>query len=383
MALSHDDISTDFYAALGVPSTATAAEVKRAYRKLARDLHPDKNPGDAKSEARFKEVSHAYDVVGDADKRKEYDEARALLSSGAGSFRPGAGGAGGAGGVPFDLGDLFGGRGAGGVGDLFGGLFGRGGRATRTSQRGEDVTAEVTVSFEQAYTGAEISVRLPGGAACDTCHGTGAAPGTRPQPCSNCGGRGVVTRNQGGFAFAEPCRVCGGRGEVIDHPCPTCHGTGTRERLQRVRVPAGVADGQRLRVRGRGRPGAAGGPPGDLDVVVHVRPHGIFGREGSHLTLAVPVTFPEAALGATVRVPTLAEPVTVKVPPGTASGRRLRVRGRGFPTKGGGHGDLLVTIEVAVPSSLSPAARDALEKYAAEAPANPREHLDALLGGAS
>jgi len=387
MPLSHDDVEKDWYAVLGVSSSATAAEIKKAYRKLARDLHPDKNPDNARAEERFKDVSRAYDLLGDDAKRKEYDETRELIRSGGafpGGMPPGAGGTGG---VRVDLGDLFGGA-AGGVGDVFGGLFGRGRGAPRGPVRGDDVVATVTVSFEQSMTGAEISVRLPAGAACDTCGGSGAAPGTRPVTCPVCGGRGVVTRNQGGFAFAEPCTRCGGQGSIVETPCPTCHGTGVRERVQRVRIPAGIADGKRVRVRGRGRPGERGGPAGDLEVVVSVRPHPVFGRSGQSLTLTLPVTFPEAALGTTLKVPTLGDPVTLKVPAGTPTGKRLRVKGRGFPGKGGAgssatRGDLIVTVEVAVPGSLTPAAHELLEKFAAEAPAAPREHLDALLGGRS
>ena len=379
MPLSRDDVEKDWYQVLGVSSSATAAEIKKSYRKLARDLHPDKNPDDAKAEARFKDVSRAYDILGDDAKRKEYDETRELLRSG-GGFAPGGAPGGGFRGVNVDLGDLFGGSGVGGgVGDIFGGLFGRGRGGARGPVRGDDVVAAVTVSFEQSMTGAEVSVRLAGGSACDTCGGTGAAPGTHPITCPVCAGRGVVTRNQGGFAFAEPCTRCAGVGTIIETPCPTCRGTGTRDRTQRVRIPAGVSDGQRVRVRGRGRPGERGGPAGDLEVVVTVRPHKVFGRSGQNLTLTAPVTFPEAALGTTLRVPTLSGPVTLKVPAGTPTGKRLRVKGRGFPGKGGATGDLIVTVEVAVPAKLDPAARELLEKLAAEAPQSPREHLDALL----
>jgi molecular chaperone DnaJ len=389
MALSNDDAEKDWYAVLGVPSKADAAEIKRTYRKLARSLHPDKNPGDAKAEAKFKDVSRAYDILGDEAKRKEYDEMRELLRSGA--FRGGGSAAPAGAGVPFDLGDLLGGsRGqAGGVGDLFGGLFGRGrGGTARVPTRGEDVSAQVTLSFEQAMTGAAVSVRLSGGAPCATCHGSGAAPGTQPVTCPVCSGRGVVSRNQGGFAFAEPCRNCGGSGQVVETPCPTCHGSGTQEKAVRVRVPAGVADGQTVRVRGRGRIGQRGGPPGDLNVTVQVQPHPVFGRDGVNLTVTVPVTFAEAALGATVRVPTLDEPVLVKIAPGTATGTRLRVRDRGFPTAsktagktaGKARGDLFVTVNVAVPDTLTPAAKEALAAYAATSPDLPRAHFDPLLG---
>jgi len=385
--LTPTDVEKDHYAALGVPSSANPEELKKAYRKLARDLHPDKNPGNSAAEARFKDVGRAYEVLSDADSRSEYDEARRLFGAGG---RVGPGGPGGRGGTRggtsattagFDLGDLFGGgarAGGGGVGDLFGGLFG--GRAGRGPQRGADVAATVTVDFTAVMTGAEVGVRLPGGAACDTCGGSGARPGTAPRACPVCDGSGLISRSQGGFAFSEPCRNCGGTGTVIDDPCPTCGGTGRRDRVQKIRVPAGVRDGAKLRVRGRGEPGLRGGPAGDLEVTVAVTPHRVFGRDGANLTLALPVTFPEAALGATVTVPTLAEPVTLKVPAGSTSGRRLRVRGKGFPKSGGGRGDLLVSIEVAVPATLSPAARSALESYAAEATDDPRAGLLARAG---
>lgn len=380
MALNPSDVDTDFYAALGVPASATPDEVKKAYRRLARDLHPDKNPGDSKAEERFKSVGRAYEVLSDVDTRKEYDEARAYLASG-GPRAPGGfpGGSPTAGGFTFDLGDLFG-RAGGGVGDLFGG---RGGRtAGPRPQRGGDLAADVTIGFADALPGVEAAVRLPGGAACETCGGTGARPGTSPHACPVCGGAGLISRSQGGFAFSEPCRACRGTGSVVDDPCPTCAGSGRRERVQKIRVPAGVRDGQKLRVRGRGEPGVRGGPSGDLEVTVHVAPHPVFGRDGAHLTLTLPVTFAEAALGATVTVPTLEEPVTLKVPAGTTGGRRLRVRGRGFPSGGGGsRGDLLVTVEVAVPARLSPEARAALEAFAAAAPEDPRADLLARAGG--
>jgi molecular chaperone DnaJ len=375
---AQDAVEKDYYAALGVPKTATAAEIKKSYRKLARELHPDKNPGDAKAEARFKDVSEAYDVLSDETRRKEYDEARSLF--GAGGFRrppPGSppGGTGG-----FDLGDLFGnaGGGSGNLGDVLGGLFGNaGGSSRRGPTRGQDVTAAVTVGLRSTLAAQEVNVRLPASAPCDVCKGTGAAPGTAAHVCSVCGGQGMTTSNQGGFAFAQPCQACRGQGQVVDTPCPGCGGTGTRERLQKIRVPAGVRDGARLRVRGRGTAGARGGPAGDLEVTVHVAPDPVFGRDGDALTVTVPITYPEAALGATVTVPTLDGTVTLKVPAGTASGRRLRVRERGFPASGGTRGSLLVTVDVAVPQHLSDAARQALEAYAATDPYNPREHLGA------
>jgi len=376
--LTVQDAEKDLYAVLGVPASATEAEIKKAYRALARRLHPDKNPGDAKAEARFKDVSAAYDVVGDAAQRKEYDELRRLLSTG-GAPRPGGGG-GAPGGSPFGGGAGGDGGFAGGdIGDLLGGLFGRGGargrRTPRGPLRGDDVSARLTVDLRQAMTGVEASVRLPDAAACPTCQGSGAAPGTAPHACAVCGGAGVTSRNQGGFAFSEPCRACGGTGQIVDTPCPTCGGRGTRDRVQKVRIPAGVRDGQALRVRGKGAPGQRGGPSGDLQVEVSVTPDPVFGREGDQLTVRVPVSYPEAALGATVTVPTLDGPVTLKVPAGSTPGKRLRVRGRGFPTRGAGRGDLLVTLDLSVPSTLTPAARTLLEQLATEAPEDPRAAL--------
>lgn len=373
---SREYVEKDFYATLGVPKSASREEIRKAYRKLAGTLHPDKNPGDAKAEARFKQVSEAYHVLSDDTRRKEYDEARTLF--GQGGFRPpgaGRGQRGPAGG--FDLGDLFGGASAGaggGLGDLLGGMFGGGG-GRRGPTRGEDVSGQVTVDLASTLHAQEVNVRLPGGAVCDVCRGSGAAPGTAPRTCPTCQGSGFTAANQGGFAFTAPCATCLGRGQLIDTPCPACGGVGTRERVQKVRIPAGVRDGQRLRVRGRGGAGARGGPSGDLSVVVHVAPHPLFGRDGDALTVKVPVTFPEAALGATVSVPTLDGPVSVKVPAGTSSGRRLRVKDRGFPRAGGGRGPLLVTVEVAVPQKVSAKAKQALEAYAAEQRDDPRAHL--------
>jgi molecular chaperone DnaJ len=381
------DVEKDYYAALGVAKSATAADIKKAYRKLARELHPDKNPDDAKAEARFKDVSEAYDVLSDEERRKEYDEMRALFANGGGRVPGGFGGrtAGGTSGMTFNLDDLLnqtgGASGGGGFGGLFGDLFSR--APGRGPRRGDDLMAELTISFDDALRGIEATVRLPGAAACATCAGLGTKPGTVPRTCPTCQGLGVVSRSQGGFALSEPCRDCRGKGSIIDEPCPVCHGSGRQERVQRIRVPAGVVDGQKLRVRGRGGPGDRGGPAGDLEVVVHVNPHAVFGREdGGAVTITVPVTYPEATLGADVRVPTPdGSAVTVRVPPGTSSGRRLRVRGRGAPVAGGGKGDLLVTIEVSVPSKLTPAARKALEEFAAEHADDPRAHLNPLLGG--
>jgi molecular chaperone DnaJ len=381
------DVEKDYYAALGVAKDADAAAIKKSYRKLARELHPDKNPDDAKAEARFKDVSEAYDVLSDDARRKEYDEMRSLYANGGGRT-PGAYGGPGAGAGGFNLDDLLnqqrGGGGAGGFGGLFGDLFAGGGRTPgRGPRRGDDLGAELTISFDDALRGVEATVRLPGAASCANCGGSGARPGTSPRTCPTCQGLGVVSRGQGGFALSEPCRDCRGKGSIIDDPCPVCRGSGRQERVQRIRVPAGITDGQKLRVRGRGTPGERGGPAGDLEVVVHVLAHPVFGREdGGVVTITVPVSYAEAALGADVRVPTPdGSAVTVRVPAGTSGGHRMRVRGRGAPTSGGGQGDLFVTIDVAVPRKLSDAAKKALEDYAEHDSADPRAHLNAMLGG--
>jgi molecular chaperone DnaJ len=378
-----DYIEKDYYAALGVAKDADQPTVKKAYRKLAREFHPDKNPGDSAAEARFKEVSEAYDVLSDPAKRKEYDEARTLFGSG--GFR-GAGGPGGFGGSTFDMSDLFG-RGNTSFSDLFGDLFGGGGAggASSTSAgpaRGQDLSAEVKLGFDEAVHGATLPLQLSGPARCRTCGGSGAKPGTSPRRCPTCGGLGMVSRNQGGFGFSEPCRDCRGTGQIVDDPCPDCAGTGAtvQTRTITVRVPAGVRDGAKLRIRGKGSPGSRGGAAGDLFVTVRVGAHPLFGRNGDDLTLTVPISIAEAALGATVRVPTLDGAVAVKVPAGTPSGRTLRVRGRGIARRVG-HGDLLVTIEVAVPQRLSGEAKAALEQFAAAAPDDPRPHITAALSG--
>jgi molecular chaperone DnaJ len=388
-----DWLEKDYYKVLGVAKDATASEIKKSYRKLARELHPDKNPGDSKAEARFKDVSEAYDVLSDEAKRKEYDEARSLFASGGGRFGgfPG-GGAGFPGGssgssTTFDMSDLFGpgsDAGGGGLGDLFGGLFGgsAGTRRPRTTApgRGQDVEASLSLGFEEAVRGGTIPLSLSGPGPCPVCGGSGARPGTSTHTCPTCGGSGFVSRNQGAFGFSEPCRDCKGTGRIIESPCPDCGGGGvtTQTRTITVRVPAGVRDGARLRIPGKGGPGHRGGPAGDLYVTVHVTADELFGRSGDDLTLTVPITFPEAALGTTLRVPTMHGAVSLKVPAGTSSGRTLRVRGRGVPRRGK-TGDLLVTVEVAVPKKLSDEARDALEKYAAAQTEDPRPHITAAI----
>jgi molecular chaperone DnaJ len=376
---ARDYVEKDYYAALGVPKTATQAEIKKAYRKLARQHHPDANKGDAASEEKFKEISEAYDVLSDETKRHEYDEARTLFGSG--GFRVPRGGGGN--GVPFDLSDLFGGGGGGGLGDIFGTIFSGGRGRPQAGRRGADAETEVTLSFDDAARGVTVPLQLAATGPCPTCHGSGAKPGTSTRVCPRCEGTGSSSRNAGGFAFAEPCRECRGRGLIVDDPCATCSGVGqtVTTRTIRTRIPAGVGDGQRIRIPGKGQPGLNGGPTGDLIVHVHVLPHGVFGRKGDNLTLTLPVTFPEAALGATVKVPTLDGPaVSVKIPPGTTSGRTLRVRGKGVTRRDGTHGDLLVTVEVAVPRDMTEEAKAALESYAQTQTDDPRAHLSGMVG---
>jgi molecular chaperone DnaJ len=378
-----DYLEKDFYKTLGVTKGASADDIKKAYRKLARKYHPDANEGDPKAEARFKEISEAYTVLSDEGRRKEYDEARSLFGSGVRMPGPGTG----SGGYNFDLGDLFGGAGGAGgrLGDLLGGVFGnRGGGTTGTRarpRRGADVETETTLSFTDAINGATVSLRLTGEGPCPVCKGTGAKAGTVPRVCPTCEGTGQGSRNLGSFAFSEPCRTCRGRGLVVDDPCETCSGSGRAmsTRTVQARIPAGVDDGQRIKLTGKGARGESGGPPGDLYVRVHVKPHphGTFGRSGSNLTITVPVTFPEAALGAEVKVPSLGGmPVSLKIPAGTPGGRTFRVRGKGVRRKDGTIGDLLVTVNVLVPHGLNDKARAALEQFRdATAGGDPRAEL--------
>lgn len=370
-----DYLEKDYYAVLGVPKTASAEEIKKAYRKLARQYHPDANQGDKATEEKFKEISEAYDVLSDVKRRKEYDEARTLFGSGLGGYagRPGSGG------FNFDFGDLFGGTGGGApgqshtsagdrIGDIFGGLFNRGPRTAGglRPRRGQDIESEVTLSFSEAVDGTTVSLRLTSSSACAACAGTGAKAGTTPRVCPTCEGTGAASRNLGNFAFSEPCRDCRGRGLLVDDPCPVCDGSGRGKstRTIQARIPAGVGDGQRIRLKAKGAPGENGGPSGDLYVQVHVKAHRVFGRSGENLTVTVPVTFPEAALGAEIKVPTLGGmPVTLRIPEGTPNGRTFRVRGRGTARKDGTKGDLLVTVHVAVPQHLDDKARAALEEF--------------------
>ena len=354
----------DYYRILGVAEKASASDISKAYRKLAKQLHPDANPGDTEVEDRFKEVSAAYDVVGDAEKRKAYDEVRRLgpMTGAFGGGRPGPGG-----GFNVNLdqmGDLSG---------LFGNLFGRRQRGAG-SRRGADLEADLRLGFADAVGGTTASVPVVGEAPCRTCGGLGTEPPAKPRPCPVCAGSGVQDENQGLFSFSRPCSACSGRGRVIDDPCSACSGRGIEHRRREVkaRIPAGVADGQRIKLKGRGAPGESGGVPGDLYVQVHVEPHHLFGRDGKNLTLTVPVTFSEAVLGADVQVPTLNDSkVTIRIPPGTASGRRLRIRG----SKATADADVIVAVEVVVPERLSDEQRAAIEAFARAPGEDPRPHL--------
>ena len=371
----------DYYADLGVSSSAEQNEIKRAYRKLARENHPDTHPDDPAAAERFKKVAEAYDVLSDASERKEYDQFKAMLRNGGGFGRMGGAGfpggfrstrMGGQGAQEFDLSDLFGGSAggaaqSGGVGDIFGSVFNRGGGAGHSAKpsRGADVETEITLDFREAAKGITIPLALSGNAPCTTCHGSGSASG-KTSTCGTCNGSGYTSENRGAFGFSAPCKDCDGTGRRITDPCKDCHGTGTVHRTRNitVRIPAGVIDGQKVRLAGQGEAGPNGTPAGDLFVAVTVKPDKVFTREGDDLHVTVPVSFTELALGDTITVPTLDNPVRVKIPAGTPDGRTLRVRGRGIAKRGGTSGDLLVSVQVTVPTKLDAAASSALRTYA-------------------
>jgi molecular chaperone DnaJ len=376
--VSSDWIGKDFYKVLGVDKNASTDEVRKAYRKLARANHPDAKPGDSQAESRFKAISEAYSVLSSPQKRKEYDDQRAMFGSGAGAAGmrfPGGGGPGGPAG--FD------------ISDLLGGIFTSGGRTRSTAgqpRRGADVETEARITFDQAIKGVTVPLRTTSDAACRDCRGTGARAGTLPRVCEHCEGSGMQTSAAGGvFAMTEPCTACRGRGMVVDDPCPTCHGSGraTSSKTMQVRIPAGVKDGQRIRLRGRGASGERGGPSGDLYVTVHVSPHKLFGRSGDNLTVTVPVTLDEAALGATISVPSLdGRSVSLKIPPGTPTGRTFRARGKGGRRGDGLNGDLLVTVEVQVPPEMTDEARAAMQAYReSRGDKDPRSALFDAAGG--
>jgi molecular chaperone DnaJ len=362
----------DYYKALGVGKGASQDEIKKAYRKLARKHHPDQNAGDPKAEERFKEISEAYDVLGDPDKRKDYDR-------GTGPFATGPGGAGGfdpssfGGSVSDILSNLFGGAGGPAPG---GGARGRAGRPR--AQQGRDLETEVSLGFDQAVEGAQVPLAVPTSAPCPTCHGTGAKPGTTPRICPVCNGRGVETEGQGLFSIAQPCSRCGGSGTIIEDPCPTCNGAGMTRTVKRLRVniPAGVRDGSRIRLAGKGEPGLRGGEPGDLYVVTRVSESPVFKRNGDNLEVEVPLTVPEAIGGATVEVPTLHATKRLRVPGGTRHGTVQRLRNEGPPKLDGkGRGDIHYRFIIDVPAKLNNEQRRAVDELSKVMNGNPRDRL--------
>jgi molecular chaperone DnaJ len=374
----------DYYKALGVDKKADADAIKKAYRKLARQYHPDRNPDDKNAEARFKEISQAYDVLGDPEKRKQYDSASGPFATGAG---PG-GGFGGFSDFSFEGGSM---------GDILSNLFGGAGGARRgrgarpRAERGADIEAEVSISFDQAMRGAQLPLQVPMRAACPTCHGTGAKPGTTPTICPRCEGRGIETEGQGMFSISQPCSQCGGSGTIIEDPCPTCSGAGAVRTVKklRVNVPAGVRDGSRIRLAGKGEPGREGGPPGDLYLITHVSPSPVFKRKGENLEVEVPLTIPEAVLGAEVRVPTLNGTKTLRVPPGTKPGTVQRLRGEGPPRAGKGqsgsaaNGDIHYRFTIEVPEKLSSEQEQAVQQLSKTFTGDPRARLFTTNGAAS
>ncbi len=354
-------MADDLYKVLGVPKKASDEEIKKAYRKLARKYHPDRNPDDPKAEERFKEVQGAYDTLSDPEKRREYD-------AGGGVFGGFGGGRGPAGG-PFGGGRF--GQGAAGAdfGDILSGIFSRGGgRAQPQQMRGSDLEAEVSLSFDQAVNGTRVEIAVPKAERCQTCRGSGAKPGTGPTTCPRCEGRGIDAQSQGFFSISQPCPQCGGAGETIEDPCATCGGSGLTRQTKRykVNVPAGVRDGGRIKLAGKGEAGGRGGPPGDLYVVTRVAASPVFRRlDDGNLEVAVPITVPEALRGATIEVPTLDGSKRIKVAPGTRHGSVQRLRGEGPPRPGGkGRGDIRYRLEIELPEELTDEQAEAVEKLA-------------------
>jgi molecular chaperone DnaJ len=351
-------VSQSLYETLGVAKNASADEIKKAYRKLARQHHPDANPGDKEAEERFKEVQNAYDVLSDPEKRKQYD------TFGSTNGRPGPG----SGGFNWNASEGFDFANLGDLGDILGGMFGggmRGGRPEPRGQRGNDVEVQVNLSFEDALQGVETKIPVTLEVACHACHGSGARPGTAPIVCPQCGGRGVVAESQGFFSLSQPCPRCRGNGTVIEDPCPTCRGSGRERRTKRytVKIPAGVKDGSRIRLKGKGEAGWGGAPAGDLYVITRVEPSKTFTRRGDDLVVEVPVAFADAALGTTVGVPTPDGEVKVKVPAASEDGKMLRVKGKGAPKlKGSGRGDILARLKIQVPKKPSKRERELLEE---------------------
>ncbi|MGC9219884.1 MAG: molecular chaperone DnaJ [Solirubrobacteraceae bacterium] len=369
----------DYYKILGVGKNATDEEIKKAYRKLARRYHPDRNPGDSQAEERFKRISEAHDVLSDPDKRRDYDRGPGFAGFGggggfdpsafAGSFNAGAGGFGDI------LSNLFGG-GSGGPGGPGRGRGAGGQRPPRA--RGQDLEAEVALTFDQAVKGAQVALSVPSSKPCPTCGGSGARPGTSPKVCPVCNGRGVQPQSQGIFSINQPCPNCKGSGTVIEHPCPTCEGTGAQRSVRRLRVniPAGVRDGSRIKLAGKGDPGVRGVPPGDLYVITRVSESPIFKPSGDNFEVEVPLTFPEAVLGGVIEVPTLSGSKRLRVAPGTKHGTIQRLRGEGPPRLGGkGNGDLRYRFVIDVPATLSAEQAENVDRLAKVLDGNPRAKL--------
>jgi len=335
--------SKDYYAILGLARDADDAALKRAYRQLARTHHPDKNPGNKVAEERFKEISEAYTVLSDPEKRAQYDRF--------GTVSPGMGDVG--------FGTIF--------EDLFESFLGGGERGRRSrARRGDDLRYDLEITLEEAAQDVETKLQIPRLESCEPCHGSGQEPGTRPEACGTCRGQGQVRFSQGFLTVARPCPACRGEGQINRHPCQACRGQGrvARERLLKVNIPAGVEDGNQLRLAGEGEAGALGGPAGDLYVVIHVREHEIFIRQGPHLVCELPITFPQAALGDEIEVPILGGKATLTVPPGTQPGQRLTLKGKGMPQlRRRGHGDSIYEVVVEVPARLTPEQRELLEQF--------------------
>jgi molecular chaperone DnaJ len=359
----------DPYKTLGVEKKASDDEIKKAYRKLAREYHPDRNPNNPSAEERFKEIQGAYSILSDPEKRKQYDAGGGIFGSGfdPSQFRRGGGAGGFGGGIGDILSDLFGGGGGGGAAG-----------ARSQPERGRDLETDVHVSFEQAMEGAQVPVSVTVAAPCPTCKGSGAKPGTQPTVCSRCEGRGIESQGQGLFSISQPCSKCGGTGTEIKDPCPTCRGSGQTRQVKRYKanIPAGVKDGSRVRLAGKGEPGRRGGPAGDLYVITRVSDSPVFKRKGEHLEVDVPITIPEAIRGATVEVPTLNGAKRIRVPAGTQHGTVQRLRGEGPPKLGGrGRGDIHYRFTIDVPSSLTKKQKEAVDELADAIDGNPRERL--------
>ncbi len=366
----------DYYATLGLDKKATPEEIKKAYRKLARQYHPDRNPGDKQAEARFKGISQAHDVLGDPQKRKQYDQSPSPFGRATGQ------GGGGFGGMDFDaagMGDI--------LSNLFGGASGGRGRSQQPRpERGHDLEAQVSITFDQAIAGAQVPLAVPTSATCNTCNGTGAKPGTRPVVCPRCQGRGIETQGQGMFSISQPCGRCGGSGTIIEDPCATCQSAGAVRQIKRYRVniPAGVKEGSRVRLAGKGEPGRRGGPPGDLYVICHVETSAVFARRGDNVEVEVPLTIPEALRGGDIEVPTLNGRKRLRVRAGTRHGTVQRLRGEGPVRLGSGpppaHGDIHYRFVIDVPDKLNRKQKAAVDALSAVLDSDPRA---ALFNGAS